>query len=395
MFKEGAYTEEGTNESIEHSGGFSEETIRNFLEKHHTVENSGKNGIILKFSKDELPLEVQKSIDSDPEDNPEGALTVKALKLYALGEAQKEFDALREAREIILKKQNSQNGPFAKIPKASGFYDIQVSEDFQNFLNKNGASIVDGKVGLIMMDYIEGTDLAVLLHRELLKRIPAEQEHYPLNELDNPSFEDMFRALEKSGFVLPEAIATQIKNSMALLHEKEFYHNDLHPRNIIIRDGDMENPQAYIIDFATATHGKRILKDSDIKYLPDGQIISSLASLSKSANQKESDRKKESLDEWNNRIEAFKKQPRGAKQYEVVKIALEGNNLSTIENQFILSSSSDMDLQNFLAILISLSRENAESRTEVIDFLSSHENDKKKRTFFLNQLKEAKKIIEN
>jgi hypothetical protein len=399
MLKEGAYAEENPTESIEQDGGFSEETIKRFFETRRSVQNEGNNALIFRVPYDELPPERQRKMDLEKgEDNPEGSLSIKALKVFGLGNAKKEFDALTEARDIVQRERGMTTKPMMRVPKASGFYEIHVGKEMEELLNKNGASILGGKVGLIEMDYIEGDDLAAVLHRELLNRLPSGDgpDSYRNDGVDNPTFEELFRALEKTDFVFPENLRMQIKNTVDAWHKKNFYHRDLHPRNIILKDGKLENGQLYGIDFATASHEKpMVTEDDDVKYLPDDGIVQRLSPLTKSAMMKKKEESMKIVEEWDERIALMEKQPKLAKQYDNIKNGLDSGATNILEGQFIISSSSDRDFQNFLAALLKLSRENPTHRGEIKKFIESHEKDKKTRSFVLNQMGKFKRVIEN
>lgn len=116
--KEGAYPEGRSAESTENNDGLSERTLREFVEGRHTISNSGHNGIILKFLEDELPPEIRKAISFDRNENPEGSLSVKALKIYNRGSANREFKALQRARTIVAENDRADAPPRPRSQRA-------------------------------------------------------------------------------------------------------------------------------------------------------------------------------------------------------------------------------------------------------------------------------------
>jgi hypothetical protein len=259
MLKEGSYAEEDSRESIEKGPAFPKEVIKHFLESRRTMTDSGANGILFRIDPEELSLEDSKSMSFENDDNPEGALSIKALKVFNLERARHEFESLQEAREIILEKMESSSAPLFRIPRAIGFEEIEVDGDTEKFLNSQQASIINGKVGVITMDWIEGKNLGVYLHEELLKRLADKEDPHEEGSWNNRDFSKLLRGLEKTGFVLPEETFLQLKNGVEALHKGRLWHNDLHFGNIIIRlDG-----QLFAIDFADAGHEKKNIEETE------------------------------------------------------------------------------------------------------------------------------------
>ena len=415
-------------QNSESSERLPEGAVREFIESRHTVSNSGHNGIILKFLEQELPPEIQSAIAFDREENPEGSLSVKALKIYNRTDADKEFGMLRKAREIVAENDDP-SASLAKVPKAHASYNLEISETFRKFLNDSGASLVDTSVGIVVMDYIEGADLATLLYREALKRtyregdayIPDELEHISFNELHrilgnklhfatpggksrnenergfeeekvkSENAEKLFAALEASGFVLPPAVLEQVQNTIREWHRNNFYHNDLHERQIILKDGDLENPRAFIIDYGAASK-RRPNAEPGKKVMDDEAIVRRLSRLTKTAGQKEKERSDEKTSHWNERITMIST-PRHETEYNALFKAVDSGDHEALNTLLAASSSTDTDLNNFLAMLIRIARETPDRGGTITDFLSIHERDTKKRPFFVRQVREAKEVV--
>lgn len=397
MRKEGAYPEGNSKESIEHRPMFSKEILKHFLESRKTITDSGRSGILFRIDPEELPPDDREQMVFENDDNPEGALSIKALKVYNLAKAQQEFEALQEARAIILEKMESSSDPIFRVPRAIRFDEIDVNKKTEEFLNANRASITDGKVGIITMDWIEGKNLAVVLYEELLKRSPESEDLDPANFQDVQDFRKLLHALEKIEFVLPKEIITQIKNGVDALHKGHLYHNDLHLGNVILKDGQLENPQIYAIDYADATHEKKTIDEADGEfYLSDENIIKSLEPLTKTPEEKQKNREESILQEWNDRIALIERQPKAQEQYISLRNELATKNRGALEGQLIASSGSDRDVENYLGNLLKLSRENGTYRDEIRIFLKERVGDKKSkmRSFVLNRMQALQKAIE-
>jgi hypothetical protein len=398
MLKEGAHAEEEFQESIEHGPSFSKEILKHFLESRKVVTDSGRRGILFRIDPSELDPDDQKKMAFENQDDPDGTLSIKALKVFNLTKARKEFDALQEARTIILKEIESSPAPIFRVPRAMRFDEIEVDKKTEEFLNANGASITDGKVGTITMDWVEGKNLAVALYEELLRRSPESEDLDPEKFRDVQDFAQLLRELGKTGFVLPEEILMQLKNGVDALHKGHLYHNDLHLGNVILKDGAFENPQIYTIDYADVTHERRSIDDADGEfYLSDENIIKSLEPLIKTPEKKQKERENIIAKEWNDHIALLEQQPRVQEQYQSLKKALTTGNQSILEGQLIASSGSDRDIENYLGNLLKLSRENSVYSDEIGIFLKERMEEKKSkmRGFVMNRIQSLQKAIES
>jgi len=393
MTKEGAYAESEFSESIEAEPTFSKEAIKGFIEGRRSITDSGANGILFRIDPEELSPEDQKRMAFENTDNPEGALSIKALKVFNLEKAKQEFESLKKAREIMLEASESSSAPLFRIPRAIGFEEIQVDKETEEFLNSQKASVTDGRVGVITMDWIEGQNLGVYLHEELIKRTPDREDPYEAGSWDNRDFGKLLHALEKTGYVLPDTVLDQIKNGVQALHKGRLWHNDLHFGNLIIRpDGKI-----YAIDFADATRKEIKIEESTGPYhLSDENIVRSLEPLAKTPEMKREEQDKKTQAEWNDRIATLEKHVPAEAQYKLIEKALEGGNTNILENVFIGASGFDRDLDNYLGNLLRLSRKSDAYREQIGKFLDERLNDKKSkmRSFVINRIQTLQRVIE-
>ena len=396
MENEGAHTEGYSNER-EHQVGFSKETLTQFLENHRVIDGAGKSGIVFRVTYDELSEADKEIMSREDADNPEGSLSIKALKIFNVDSARREFRALQEARQLVLEHAETSSAPVARIPRGIKIEEVEVDKKTQDFLNDNGASIIDGKVGIIIMDWIEGKDLGAILREELLKITPEGQDAYEDKLWDDPNCDELIHVLEKRGFVLPPAIITQIKNTLDLIHKNNFSHGDAHPGNLILKDGDLQNPRVYIIDWADAYHGTKTIEDAPGEYfLSDEKIVKNLSRLTKTPEEKERSRKEAGERDWNERIALLEQQPKAQGQYRSLKKSLEEMTSDALDKNLIIASSTERDLENFLGNLLRLAREDVRYRDQIANFLNGHISDKKSklRSFVVNRMQSLEKAIE-
>lgn len=365
------------------------EALDRFLETHRSIDNAGKNAVILKLFSNELSPEIRKVMAAEEsEDNPEGSVSIKALKIYNPGDAEKEYKALVEARNVVQKSEDADS--FARVPRAYGHYEIPISGTLKDFLNKSGASLTGEKAGLIVMDYIEGEDLAAVLHREYLKRFSSENDPYPSDDVTAPSFERLFQSLERSDFVLPREIVAQIERTIEALHANRLYHNDLHARNIILRKADLENPQAFIIDFATATHGQPA--DGE-EALSDRNIVNRLIPLVKTNEEKLHEERMRHEDEWKRRLAIIEDNPKSHQRYLEVKQCFTDGDDRRLESQFIGSSTFDQDFKTFMGALLKIYREDPGERERIARLLDGQESNRANRPFIIRKIREWKEVV--
>ena len=394
--KEGAYAEaEGeSNASIEQEGSFSKEKIRAFLESRKSVTDSGRSGILFRIDPSELVPDNQEQLTIENEDNSEGALSIKALKVFNLADAQRELSRYRK-RALSYWKRSRRLLLLFLYSMFHGQSDLMRStgSKTQKFLNANGASITNGKVGTITMDWIEGKNLGVYLYEELLKRLPKNENPYQIESWDYADFSKLLRALEKTGFVFPEHMLAQLKNGVKALHDKKLWHNDLHFGNVIVGpDG-----QLHAIDYADAGHEKKSIEEAEGQYyLSDENIIASLEPLTKTPNIKKREQRELAVKEWDDRIASFEHQPQAKDQYEVLESAVKRSDTRAFEAHLIASSASERNLENYLASLLKLSRENEGYRDFISGFLDERLADTKSklRSFVLNRIRALQSAVE-
>ena len=203
----------------------------------------------------------------------------------------------------------------------------------------------------------------------------------------------LFRWLGTHGFVLPQKFLDQIKNTVELFHKNELFNNDLHERNVIVQNGDLEHPQAYIIDYGSATRGKRPPGDGTSKPIADEAIVARLAPLTKSPEAKLKEKISETEKEWNSIVASTEENPKTKKQYDSIKLGLEMNNKNILEQQFAISSSHDSEFRMFLGNLLRVYREEETSRSHIETFLAAKMHERNMRPFNLRQIHDVRRMM--
>lgn len=245
--------------------------------------NEGNNGVIFKnileFTKEDPGGKVERK-----------EYAAKMLKIGSFEDLQRERKNQQQAYEILQVALQEVEHPedYALIPKVDFCELIEVDAELAERLKEQGVFIDDGKVGVMMMDWVNGEDLATHLFKEVLSRENARRQQSGENKIylgENPLFnqlhatvsqvldfrrpggkgttpaerlvekekvedlneQSVYRYLKKSGFRLSPQIVLQIENTIKLLRDKGFTLWDNHMRNAMI---NAESGQAFLIDFA-------------------------------------------------------------------------------------------------------------------------------------------------
>ncbi len=236
----------------------------------------GKDGVVLKVEKRRFDQETIERLKSEGIDLEQGNVAAKILKIYHPGDGQREFDLQTRAFDVL----SSFGESCAFIPKPILLKIHQLSEGDREYLKSFG-TFTDNEAEIILMDYIEGKDLATLVYDFIILR-----NHYDEATLENLDFEQkqeivsdllefvipvnrqkgdfrdiiatrdnvrkLMSYLKKNNYHIDQNILDRIRLSIKMLESNGIFHNDLHERNIMIdNDG---NP--YIIDFGRAVQDK-------------------------------------------------------------------------------------------------------------------------------------------
>jgi tRNA A-37 threonylcarbamoyl transferase component Bud32 len=309
--------------------------IESLILQHSSYVNEGNNGIIKKVNIDELPEIIKESLRKHCPGIFRGRtqMAIKMLKIYTGGKGKNEFAMQSQAHAIMADNKSSD---FAEIPEPLLYHEAEIkSEETKDRLRQEGLKIVSDKIEILLMDYIEGEDLAENLYREVVKHHPDlkflrdEAERLKLNDLHgyvssylgfkrpggkhldegmknfekeivhNQNAERIIKFLRAKGYTMDPMILAKIKNTLERLHANNLFHRDLHERNIMLTyDPDGKLEKVTIVDFGSAIkvegdiRGQDIYDlDTDKKLVSDEMILRRYEPLAKSS----SDEAKENL----------------------------------------------------------------------------------------------------
>lgn len=344
--------------------------LRKFADK----TNEGNNAIICKIDIAHIPelADLQQLIEASESTSESQA--IKVLKVYQPGAGKREYEMQQKAYNLV--QDAADKTGLALVPRPILFYDLKISPDTLQRLNAMGITDVDSHVEILLMDYIEGDDIATMLLREAIKRNPQMTEiHDTANTMsfkelyeeisrflfptskslpkwnteqaqaDIENAQTLYKFLKSKGYVLPPAILDQIEKTMTLFHKNSLCFRDGHYRNFMIQDikiNGVSEPQVFVIDYGLATTFEGEYSDEiyfdparhDIKYPDDFNIIRTLRKLSESPE----DEKQQESQKHTEELSRITKKLKGTLEWQNIWQKLEE-----------MKSTDTIDLENLLA----------------------------------------------
>lgn len=274
-----------TQSILEHEGGeihFEEEKYRDYLDQK-----------LLTFF----------GVDSRSEKR-----VIKMLKIFNEEKGDAEYEAQKIAYHLTPKDTRYAQVP--QIYKSNADYEILKNPALKDSLEKQGILSSEGLYYMIM-DYVEGQDFYTYLLGKVL-----EKEGHPREEIQKHSFEEMLEKVkqilpweevnyqkvaspadeereqqevgkknfytlkkycQKKDIKIPASITEKVEKTLKKWHENDFYHRDLHARNVMLELDENGNPlEPYIIDFGSSKKISSLEKpyeDEHQKYRRDENIL--------------------------------------------------------------------------------------------------------------------------
>jgi len=359
--------------------------IESFFEEIlHTspVVASGRDGIILKVDMSNFNSSLIEKINNKEIKISIGeGYALKILKIYREGDGEREYNIQKAAYEAL---ENIDD--IAKIPKPILVKKQHLSDADKEYLKKYNYFFSDD-AEIILMDYIEGKDLAVIIYDFVLSN-----NGYDINVLENMDFEQkqetisnllnfeiaknanpgdfrdaiskrdnlrkLMNYLKKSNFYIKQDILDQIKEALNILESKGIFHNDLHERNIMISD----DGKPYIIDFGRSANNKNDPASDDFA------VIRRFSALNKEKTNEYDLKYWEDLEE---KISKSKKWTPILKEWGK-NITKKGKNIiySTILSESVNENLFEQSLGALLYLFNTVNKENKDKILEIITQLS-------------------------
>jgi hypothetical protein len=314
-----------------------------------TTINQGNNGLIKKIRISELPPDLLDYLaEKCGLDRSSPDFAFKMIKLYVPGKGRQEFAMQKKAFEIIEEVPESDRENYARIPEPYLFKELPINnDDFRQMLNVDGLNPRQQKIEIILMDLVDGEDLATKVYKSVIRnhtdcvylqerdietmriedlqdevgrvlgfKLPGGKSKNPIERAQeaekvfNENVAMMISFLANKGVKFDPRIFSKIKNTVDLLHRHQLYHRDLHERNVMVGS----NGEIHLIDFGEAiitdekekneiyhTGEKRLVHDDTIehRFKPVLGTVEASDSVTTSEAQKEYEKIKGELTENN------------------------------------------------------------------------------------------------
>lgn len=389
-----------------------DQQVEELLIKSAQKINEGNNGVIYRV---EIPVdsEVAQKLGIVGEPGSSVGKVIKLLKVYQPGQGQNEYEMQRRVYELC-EVARQEGKSVARVPQAITIRDLFLSEDAKMMLSSQGYNFSSGHADVIMMDYVEGVDLATYVFQEIVRRHPSlvhlkddadQMSMFDLHSsvagalgyskpggkargemerameaeaVANQNAELVIKYLEKDGFVLDRRVIDQVRAAINLMHANNLYHRDAHPRNIMINPeslGGEAEPEVYLIDFgATAevepnTSFEDIYSNGAKRYVSDEYVVNFFAPLTTTREEKEQVVLKKFLDDARSlgkRISRTKEWQELLSEIDAGSITIE-ETFSRLERWKILSNQ-ELMIKAFTLVLLELQDRGKLNRDELIEF---------------------------
>ncbi len=247
------------------------------------------------------------------------------LKVYSnTSVGDREAEAQRRAFEII---SSSGRADLAVVPKMYFSGEIKIkNKSVADLVESEGVVLNDGNVELILMDFVEGDDLAVYLYKRVCEFHPGlvdlkeriekgdkidvgelsdrvgfaldfiepenRQDDFQSRRADNSNHKKMVDYLYSRGFVMDQSFIEKIDKTVSLWHENGLRHNDLHERNIIVQEIREGGINPVIVDFGSSllSEQRNPVSGREGNFLDDNYIRGAYLKLTRSKEEREKNR---------------------------------------------------------------------------------------------------------
>lgn len=282
-------------------------SIQEVLEREHKA-NEGNNGVIFK-----LKVVDQKGSGEFKE------YAAKLLKVGDFATLQSEYENQFKAAEILRQAIEAGADPddYAKIPVPDLCENVEANESLKKHLEEEGIKVSGDKVGVLLMDWINGEDIATHLFKEVLKlkdskyldriaigkygqhdfnqlhaaagyeleyeeaggkAVRAGDKIFEQIQVERRNEEKLYKALKKGGYLFPKKTVEQIDNTIKLLEDNGLPLWDGHARNVMT---DRQGNNPHLIDFAP----QRNVIGAEASNLDSRALVRSLEYLTTTAEQ--------------------------------------------------------------------------------------------------------------
>jgi tRNA A-37 threonylcarbamoyl transferase component Bud32 len=267
------------------------EVLNSIAQHSLLLRDSGNNGIIFEVDSSNIQPEIIEDLKKAGV-NLEVGPALKLLKVYRPGQGLHEYECQRTVWQLLEAKDEC-----AKAPEPLFYHDLSLSEETRKSLEGKVGHKIQPRVEILLMDFIDGTDIYCQLLKEVIRTHPETVDL--MTEIDNLSLKEMeqrvaqalkfeipgsksrdedekefekqkvfkqnanriYNYLLKNGRAVNPTVLSRLANSFEALAANKIIHGDAHERNFMVT-GDMfdqeDSGEVYLIDFgATVLPGEQ------------------------------------------------------------------------------------------------------------------------------------------
>ena len=249
--------------------------------------NEGNNGIIVEVNLTDTDIPTKENPENTNKQNfsetTNNSSIAKIMKLYNTRDTvlgQQEYDKQLKAHSILTEaKKRGLN--VADVPAPLLQHDVHLDEELSVKLQSYGAE-VDTHAEVILMDRVEGKDIATTLYQTLLENHPDAQ-HLKHEHIEDWAFDELQEEISRIFFYEPENLTGGV-HDRAAAQERVFRKNSVILQEEIAKLGIKINPN--ILDQiknsikAFRENGLGLLDAHERNFMVNGDITTSEAELS-------------------------------------------------------------------------------------------------------------------
>ena len=350
------------------------------LKTHRDVTNSGNKGIIFKFTREELPEVLKEELEKSG--ITFDAVATKVLKVFDPVAIRREYEMMIRASEIISGQEDKED--LAHIRSPLILRNVSIDSETREFLATKGCHLMND-VGVIIMDFIEGEDLATHIYKqalllsdnftqEQLDQMSFDLIHFEVEKLigfsrpgrkgstegekiyeeaivQSKNFELLVKFLKRKGFVLDKKILDILKKTIEILHDNRLFHNDLHERNAMIGRDASGKLRISIVDFGNASVGIISNEDASFRVTDDMDLIRRLETLTISAKEEADQLRQQLVEQFVANKLRFESSPKWLNKIKHLENLDQNDLRKELNKNFVLNHHSEAGLDDFLIIV--------------------------------------------
>lgn len=331
--------------------------LKLLLLKNAQKLNEGTKAVIFTVDFSPAPPEVLEALQEEGVE-VRGKQVLKVLKFGYAEDVSREFEMQRKAHEILRRLDPQVH---AHVPRPIAYRTLPADAVLQERLAAAGVPAGRPEIDVLIMDKVEGKDLATLMYEAVVKKHPRSvhlahmadrltfeqleqevaqalgfrvpgrkgktEEERRMEEalVERGNRELVYAYLKRVGFRIHPAVEEQVRRSMEALHAEGVLHGDAHHRNIMV-SGDPEGrsgeaPRTYLVDFGTASEfagaysADALVKErgerDQVLYLDDFTVPNDLkANFLRPPGDERAEERKKAIASWRRTYEKYKKMSR-------------------------------------------------------------------------------------